>query len=131
MKTYTETLEQMELEALCREVCDIQNFGIIYRGLCRSGICTIEDLRDCDLNNMAKLHMFGEMRLEFVKEMKSTIEDEEKIRSIIRNDVDLVRLRKDEVLFENVKVLHKAEYSVSVIARWLGLRPDTVRHILY
>lgn len=128
MEHYIWGWKQLELRVLCDEICDKQNATAIYHGLIRSGIKSIGDLKDCDLRTLRGRH-FGEMRMEFVNEMKIIIEDEEKIQSIMEKDNDVMRLRNDTELYERVISLDEAGYSTREIAEILGLRETTLRII--
>lgn len=122
-----EVIDQLELRALCYEICDRLNVVTIYHALLRANICSIDDLRSCDLNALAKKRGFGEMRLEFIKEMKLAIEDEEKIQNILEKDNDIAKLRNDaDTLYEQVKKLYYEGKRPCRIAEALGISEDAV-----
>lgn len=126
---YEGKMKELEMWVLCYTMCDKMNMTAIRNALRRRDVYTIDDLRDRDLSELAHRSSIGEMRLEFIKEMKLTIEDEEKIQSMMDGDNDVRRLRHDKKLFEMAVNLSRAGKSDRKIAEALGLRMETVRII--
>lgn len=126
---YEGKMKELEMWVLCSTICDKKNMVAIRNLLRRHYVYTIDDLRDRNLSELARFRTVGEVRLEFIKEMKLTIEDEEKIQSIMDGDSDVRRLRYDRKLFEKADDLSRAGKSDEKIAEVLGLRIETVRII--
>lgn len=66
---------EWELYELCKRMCNIHNQGAIYNILRRGGINSINDLRNADVEDIAKFRGMGEKRMKYVIEMKQFIED--------------------------------------------------------
>lgn len=131
MKTYERNLKKMELEVLCREICDEKNATAIYNALRRHGVYTIEDLKSEDSCILSRFKGIGEMRLEFIKELKKVIEDEEKTQKILDKDVELTKMKNDKTLCEQIEKLYFEErYYIEKIARILGISKNTVMHFI-
>lgn len=126
---YEGRMKELEMWVLCNTMCDKKNMVAIRNALRRRDVYTIDDLRDRNLSELARFRTVGEVRLEFIKEMKLIIEDEEKIQSMMDEDSDVRRLRHDKKLFEMAVDLSRAGKSDRKIAEALGLRIETVRII--
>ena len=68
-------INEQKLMELCLEVIDVKNCNAIYNTLFRNGIRSIDDLKRTDLNRIRRFRTIGEMRFEFIKEMKLIIEE--------------------------------------------------------
>lgn len=125
---FKRAIEELELKVLCCEICDKINANAIYHALHRAGIYTIDDLREHDFGTRPRILNLGEMRLEFIKEMKMIIEDEEKIQNIFSKDDDITKLRNDaDRLYEQARKLRYEEgRAFSTTARLLGISKEAL-----
>lgn len=126
MKRYVKGINRLELDILCCEICDAKNRTAIINCLGRNKIHSTRDLAKYDLCDISKFRYVGEMRLEFIKELKNIAEDEEKIQSIVEKDKDYMRMLNEDELYKEICRMDDAGYSVSRIARETGLRTSTV-----
>lgn len=121
MKHLENVFKRVEFWAVCHEVCDFANATAIHNAFRRAGIQTVDDFKSLELTDCRKIRCVGEMRLEFVKEMKLFVEDKEKMQTLRKTNATLRRWIYDDDFRRRAVALRDGNYTTRQIAKALDI----------